>query len=145
MFPIRGVWFHQSLIRTAGVFFFGATGTGAGTGASSDGSLFDATGAGASAAGRGRGKGGDDAGDNAALWFLAPAPVTWPSQAVKSCAISDRGDPLSGAACGACAWTDAPVNSRNHRVSLATLIALIRTIIPARQRAPAYGAYVNRN
>lgn len=131
------VWFHQSFIRTAGVFFCGAAGSGAaGTGASSDGSLFETRGAGASAAGRGRGKGGDDAGDNAALCCLALAPVAWLSQAVKSCAISERGEPLSGATCGACAWIDAPVNSRNHRVSLATRIALIRTIIPAQQRAP---------
>ena len=57
------------------------------------------------------------------------------SQEVKSCAISDSGDRLSGdAACGACAWTDAAATSRNDRESAAAPLSLLRTTVLVRQR-----------
>ncbi len=80
--------------------------------------FFDTTGADANSAGRGRGNGGDDA----APWCLAPASVTWFSQLVNLCAISDSGDRVSGSTgCGAWAWTDAAVNNRKHREKVAGL------------------------
>jgi len=98
-------------------------------GAACDGPPFDTTGVGAGSAGRGRGNGGEDV----TRWWLGLLPVTWLSQLVRSCAISDSGDPLSaGADCGAWARTAAAVNGKNDRASVAAPIAFTRTTVPVR-------------
>jgi hypothetical protein len=57
----------------------------------------------------------------------------WLSQVVKSCAISDRGDRLSGGAgCGVCAWIEVATKSGYDSESVADPITLSRTIALAR-------------
>jgi hypothetical protein len=102
-------------------------------GAATSGAPFDTTGVGAGSAGRGRGIGGDE---DAARWRFGLLPVTWFSQVVKSCAISDSGDRVSpGAGCGACERAAPAVNSRNDSARVAAPIAFARTTVPVPQRA----------